>query len=115
MLRRGGQCATAPVGAGDTVEPMTDTTLQEKDQQKNAAYLKQLIEHPRMVGLAAGRTGAPVLTVNTLNKDGAKWRPRLWALPTGQEGKPYPLTAPESGASVLAITEEGHILSLIHI
>lgn len=88
---------------------MTDTTLQEKDQQKNTAYLKQLIEHPRMVGLAAGRTGAPVLTVNTLNKDSAKWRPRLWALPAGQEGKSYPLTAPESGASVLTITDEGHI------
>ncbi len=109
MLRRGEQIAITSTGAGDTVESMTETTSSENDQQKNAAYLSQLIEHPRMVGLAAGRTGDPVLTVNTLNKDGAKWRPRLWALPAGQEGKAYPLTAPESGASVLTITDEGHI------
>ncbi|MFW0181030.1 prolyl oligopeptidase family serine peptidase [Rothia sp. P5766] len=70
-------------------------------------YLSQLIEAPRMVGLAASRSGEPVLTVQTLNKEGAKYRPRLWALPAHQEEKPYPLTAPDSGAALLALDEEG--------
>lgn len=88
---------------------MTDTISQEKDQQNKASCPTQLIEHPRVVGLAVGRTGTLVLTVNTLNKDGAKCRPRLWALPAGRQGAPYPLTAPELGASVLTVTDEGHI------
>lgn len=62
-----------------------------------------------MVSLAAGREGNPVLTVNTINKDGAKYRPRLWALDkdAGDGGRAYPLTAPESGASVLTVTDDG--------
>lgn len=76
---------------------------------QNTDYLTQLIEHPRMVSLTAGREGNPVLTINTLNKDGATYRPRLWALEknTDYSGRPYPLTAPDSGASVLTVTDEG--------
>lgn len=76
---------------------------------QNTDYLTQLIEQPRMVSLTAGREGNPVLTINTLNKDGAKYRPRLWALEknTGHSGRTYPLTAPDSGARVLTVTDEG--------
>lgn len=81
---------------------MTDT--KQETETPETAYLTRLIEHPRMVGLAAGRTGAPVLTVNTVDKEGAEFRPRLWAL---DGGRTYPLTAPESGAGVLTITDEG--------
>lgn len=92
------------------LEGMTTTDPQNTEQPPlpaHEAYLAQLIEHPRMVGLATARAGEPVLTVNTLNKDGAKYRPRLWALPTVDGEQTYPLTAPESGATLLALDEEG--------
>lgn len=82
-------------------------TAPEQNPAPNADYLNQLISHPRMTALAAGRTGTRILTVQTLNKDGSKYRPRLWALPTDADGTPYPLTAPESGASVLTVTDDG--------
>lgn len=93
---------------------MTDTQHSSRKEtttpsSPNQTYLARLIEQPRMVGLAAGRRGPAVLTINTLNKEGSKWRPRLWALPTDQEAKPHPLTAPESGAAVLTISDQGQL------
>lgn len=82
-------------------------TAPEQNPAPNADYLNQLISHPRMTALAAGRTGTRILTVQTLNKEGSKYRPRLWALPADADGTPYPLTAPESGASLLTITDDG--------
>lgn len=82
-------------------------TAPEENPAPNSDYLNQLISHPRMTALAAGRTGTRILTVQTLNKEGSKYRPRLWALPADADGTPYPLTAPESGASLLTITDDG--------
>lgn len=84
-----------------------ENTVPQDTPAPNADYLNQLISHPRMTALAAGRTGTRILTVQTLNKEGSKYRPRLWALPADADGTPYPLTAPESGASVVTVTDDG--------
>ncbi|MEX3609480.1 prolyl oligopeptidase family serine peptidase [Rothia sp. LK2588] len=73
-------------------------------------YLEKLITTPRAVGLAANRAGDVVLTVNSLSDDGSRYRPRLYSLATpSTESEVVPLTAPESGAGLQAIGEDGSI------
>ncbi|MDO4917241.1 MAG: prolyl oligopeptidase family serine peptidase [Rothia sp. (in: high G+C Gram-positive bacteria)] len=74
------------------------------------SYVDQLIETSRYTQLNANRAGDVVASVNSLTKDGNKYRNQLFFL--GMAGESFtsaPLTAPDAGANLMAIAESGAV------
>lgn len=73
-------------------------------------YLESLIAAPRITDLTANRNGDIVVSVSTLNKDASKYRNQLFSMGVAGENFSYwPLTAPDSGACLLALSAAGGI------
>lgn len=73
-------------------------------------YLEQLIGAARITDLTANRNGDVVASVSTLSADGSKYRNQLFSMGVAGEGFSFwPLTAPESGAHLLALSAAGEI------